>query len=671
MVWKNGLRKLMVSLLIAVCCILPASAARAENLADERVDGLETFREIDEEGNISEYAPEEGDIEQLEPVQPGLLRSAPVQIVNLNVAGNKVIEYVHADKSGLTGYTNGAYGADAAYLGSTSDGKIKFMLAGVTGIVDAAEVQLVDWAQAQSVSFYTVSGGRLIHKITTNLSKTSYGSSLDNGPAPSYLKEGSKYYSYDGHYFYSDGQYAVMLEDYKNDVRTHAVNPGEPYYNYYQFLPLRSITSYTAEELNNIISQKAVRPESKMRGIGSDLVKNQKLYGVNALLTAGIAANESGWGTSSICQSNNNLFGLNAIDSDPSGNASKFSSVSQCIKEFMETWMSKQYMNPKNWKYLGAFLGNKDSGFNVRYASDPYWGEKAASIAYTLDKLGGSRDMNRYTIGLKDQRIQVNVREDSTTKSTVFYKTPFSGNVTFIIRDPQPENGFFEIQSDGVVNTARTGLNGNTGYYESSEMYAYISSGYVHIISEGKGWYEDVSEGDWYYDAVKFVSDFGIMTGLDEVNFGAVDPLSRAQFAVIVWRMAGEEYIPYDGRFSDVSADTWYTNAVSWSSAYHIITGYTNTGRFEPAKSISRQEIAVMLYRFAQAADFDTSQRADLGRYQDSKDITSFAYDAMRWAVGAGIIGGKYNETVLDPLGEAARAECAVMIERFIRKYAM
>ena len=121
-----------------------------------------------------------------------------------------------------------------------------------------------------------------------------------------------------------------MLSDYRNNTRDNSVNPDDPYYNYYQYLPMRSTTSYSSSTLNSMINSK-VSSSSKMYNIGSAIVTNQDTYGVNGLLIAGIAANESAWGTSNICQSKNNLFGLNAVDSSPGTSAYTFASVSACI----------------------------------------------------------------------------------------------------------------------------------------------------------------------------------------------------------------------------------------------------------------------------------------------------------------------------------------------------
>lgn len=664
---KKWIHKLVLVGVLIWGIMLPTMTVKADELSGERSDEQQVLREVDEEGTITEYTGEKGIVEQQKLFRS---RSVSSQIVNLNCRGSAVTEYVNVDGSG-TGYTNGAYGADAAYLGTTEDGKVKFMLSGVIGLVDASLVQVVNWEDAQSVSYYTVTGGRLVHKITTNLSKSGYGSSLDNGAAPAYLIEGERYYSYDGHYFYKENQYDSMLEDYKKDVRSHAVNPSSPYYNYYQYLPLRSVTKYSADELNSMIAQKAVNANSKMRNIGSCLVENQNLYGVNALLVAGIAANESGWGTSSISQAKNNLFGLRAYDTNPGESADQFASIGECIKEFAEIWMSGQYMNPGNWKYSGAFLGNKSCGFNVRYASDPYWGEKAAALAYALDRYGNYADTNAYTLGVKNEATQVNVRQNPTTQSPILYQTPKTGSITVLIRNTVPNHNFYEIQSDGVLNSNRTALESGTGRYDRDRMYCYISESYVSIISEAKQAYRDVSNEGWYYDAVKYVSQRGIMTGLNSNLFGPAENLSRAQFAVIIWRMAGRETVSYNRRFPDVPEGYWFTDAVLWSANAGIIQGYTDTGMFKPSDAISRQEIATMLYRYVKWKQLNVGQTADLGGFEDSERVAPYAVEAVQWAVETGIIQGMVAGRYLNPEGNASRADCAMMIMRLMEKYSL
>ena len=391
------------------------------------------------------------------------------------------------------------------------------MMSGVIGKVKSSDVTLVALSNVKSYSYYYVSGEKLYHRITGNLSQSKYVSNLRYGKAPSYLSQGTNYFSYDGHYFYTN--YTTMISDYTSDSRAHSVNSNNPYFNYYQYLPLRSTTSYSASDLNSTINGK-ISSTSKLKDLGNDFVNNQNTYGVNALLMASIAINESGWGDSSIAKNKNNLFGLNAVDASPSQSANYYSSVSACIKDFAETYMSKKYLNPNGSNYRGAYLGNKASGINVQYASDPYWGEKAANYAYYLGEKLSSKDEYRYTIGIKDPiscmkttpTNNLNIRNRNSTSSSRLYYAANLYGVAFLLKDGNTStNGFYRIQSDPVLKSGRTGINTSTGKYDFANMYAYVSTSYVTIINSGDGSNNNgvtdkrlngvikASDGNWYY----------------------------------------------------------------------------------------------------------------------------------------------------------------------------
>ena len=411
--------KLLICMLFMsmVLTVLPGMRSYAEEaegeavtedsgLQDENSQRLDEVTAMDEDGSIYAIGESDGTVEaDVESAEEGSesdsgiamfsARSISPMVVNFNTKGNAVTNYSD-EVQGISGYTNGAYGADAAYLGTTSDGKIRFMLAGVTGAVDASEVELLSFDSVMdNVSYYTVSGGSLVHYISQNLNSAPV-SALNNGPAPSYLTEGTKYYSYDGHYFYTD--YAVMSADYQNGSNgASALNAGNPFYNYFQFLDMRSSTGYTADTLNSILASAMTNAgidpsSSKLTGTGQAFVENQNTYNVNALLSLSLAVNESGWGTSWICTEKNNIFGLNAVDTSPGLSADSFSSIEDCIREFMADWMADGYLSSSDWRNHGEYLGNKGGGINVSYASDPYWGEKAAAIAWNLDAAGGNLD---------------------------------------------------------------------------------------------------------------------------------------------------------------------------------------------------------------------------------------------------------------------------------------
>ena len=307
----------------------------------ENATGERDVVSVDEKGNVFTVDDEnDGAIhDEIETYA----RTPSVKVVNFraNQAGNAVSGVTTYTEygTGASGYVYGKSGADAAYLGE-ENGKVKFMQSGVVGLVDKSKVQVVNLSSVRTYSNYYADGTSILHRICMNMSISGYGGTTNIGPQQSYMKTGTTYYSYDGHYFYTD--YETMIADYKRNTRKNSVNPNNPYYNYYQYLPLRGLSSYSANELNNIINQHASKA-SKMYNKGSQFVSNQNTYGVNALLMTGVGALESAWGTSSISQQKNNLFGLNAVDSSPGTSADRFSSVNVCIKDFAETYMSKRY----------------------------------------------------------------------------------------------------------------------------------------------------------------------------------------------------------------------------------------------------------------------------------------------------------------------------------------
>lgn len=171
--------------------------------------------------------------------------------------------------------------------------------------------------------------------------------------------------------------------------------------------------------------------------------------------------------------------------------------------------------------------------------------------------------------------------------------------------------------------------------------------------------FTDVSEGDWYYEAVRFVQERGLMNGYSDGRFGPNDPLSRAQFAQILFNKEGRPAVNYPMDFSDVSGEVWYAGAIRWAASQGIVGGY-GSGRFGPDDPITREQLAVMLWRYSgsPAANRELS-------FTDADEISPFALEAMRWAVENGILNG-YGGGRLDPQGQAARAQVAQMLKNLI-----
>ena len=180
--------------------------------------------------------------------------------------------------------------------------------------------------------------------------------------------------------------------------------------------------------------------------------------------------------------------------------------------------------------------------------------------------------------------------------------------------------------------------------------------------------FSDIEKGTWHYEPACYVYQRGIMTGMDEVHFNPSGSVSRAQFAVILHRMNGEGSMSYWNAFPDIEAGTWYTDAVLWANSQGVVKGY-DSGMFGPSDYITREQMATMLYRYAERQGYDVSEKVSYNYFADASRVSGFASDAMQWATGTGIISGKDSGTRIDPQGNTARIECAIMIERFEEKY--
>ena len=350
------------------------------------------------------------------------------------------------------GYVNGNYGADAQYLGTSFDGKkVHFKISGVQAWTDINNVELYSYEDSYMLSTYFVYNGSLIHTISTDLIQGNVNS-IAIGPAPKFLKQDTTYYSYDGHYFYTS---------YKNVVKDKKVNK-EPYYNYYQYIPHRT-TSY----LNNSIydaylSKYGINDESILYNQGDIFFNTQDTYSINASMMYALALNESGLGQSQYAVEYNNLFGHAAIDENPD-NANQYNSLSDCVKQHAYNFLQQGYLNPDDTRYHGSWFGDKASGINVNYASDPYWGEKAASFYYHLDEDGIDQKKNV----VKTIQLSKNLKVYAPNKKDVLY-TYNDGDIVSI-HILKEENGYYKVSSEAPVKNNR--LDTNIKYKNS---YAYI-----------------------------------------------------------------------------------------------------------------------------------------------------------------------------------------------------
>lgn len=172
--------------------------------------------------------------------------------------------------------------------------------------------------------------------------------------------------------------------------------------------------------------------------------------------------------------------------------------------------------------------------------------------------------------------------------------------------------------------------------------------------------FRDVTETAWYYEAVRYVSENGLMNGYSDGRFGSDDNLSRAQLAQILFNREGRPGVNYLLQFGDVPGEAWYTEAVRWATSQGIVGGYGN-GSFGPNDPITREQLAVMLWRYSGSPAATNKEL----HFADMDESSGYALEALRWAVEKGVINGK-SGGILDPRGLATRAETAQILKNFL-----
>ncbi|MDR0916846.1 MAG: S-layer homology domain-containing protein, partial [Oscillospiraceae bacterium] len=218
----------------------------------------------------------------------------------------------------------------------------------------------------------------------------------------------------------------------------------------------------------------------------------------------------------------------------------------------------------------------------------------------------------------------------------------------------------YTLGSDGKLTAI-------TGRYSNGTVEFTVSSLDKFVIGydADAAWdnpYIDVREGDWFYDAVKYVTQNDLMNGVGNSRFAPNANLTRAMLATVLYRLEGEPTITGANPFSDVAAGQWYTNAVIWAERHGIVEGYGN-GKFGPEDNITREQLVTMLWRYAKYKGYDltiNNEQLTINNFADADTVSDYAKDAMRWAVAVGLIQGRTTTTIV-PRGTATRAEVAAI----------
>ena len=174
----------------------------------------------------------------------------------------------------------------------------------------------------------------------------------------------------------------------------------------------------------------------------------------------------------------------------------------------------------------------------------------------------------------------------------------------------------------------------------------------------------DVGAKDWYYDDVQFVVENGLFNGTSNTTFSPNAVMNRAMLVTVLYRLEGEPKVTGSSEFNDVARKQWYTDAVIWATKHEIVNGYGN-GTFGPTDSITREQMATILYRYAQYKNYNVKASNSLTGYSDYTQISAYASQPLKWANAEDLINGR-TRTTLVPRGTATRAEVAAILHRFV-----
>ena len=327
-------------------------------------------------------------------------------------------------------------------------------------------------------------------------------------------------------------------------------------------------------------------------------------------------------------------------------------------------WDSTIFADKGDWvcfkasPYSGYELGSVSvTGRWSNYSYDVHYNNYDG--CYYFKMLGESVDLS---VSFVDGQHRVYVKDVSNGSLTANVNWAAEGDKVYVTAKPSKgyELTWLSVKAaDGTVLKIYEALGENTYYFYMPDQYVTVS-GIFSLISSGLP-FVDVNSGAWYYDAVSFVYNKGIMNGVTSTTFEPNSTITRGMVVTMLWRMAGEPYVS-GGSFSDVASGRYYSTAVAWAAKNGIVDGYSSTV-FGVNDPVTREQFATILYRYAKYMGYSATGSSLTG-YYDANSVSSWARDAMGWAVKNGIITGSGNSR-LNPTGTASRAEVAQMFMSF------
>ena len=267
----------------------------------------------------------------------------------------------------------------------------------------------------------------------------------------------------------------------------------------------------------------------------------------------------------------------------------------------------------------------------------------------------------------------------STQTGNLYYVSSNYTNVALRSEPSVKEGEKIEpLRKDTIINVLQTGINSLTekdgnimwAKVEVNGKTGYISEEYITKVNTKKDTYkvptdtdlpfEDVDSDEWYYSAIKYSYNNKIIMGYNSTTFAPNDNITRGMLVTILYRMEGSPKVSTTSKFPDVKdSSMYYYKAVNWAASNKIVSGY-DTGKFGPDDNITREQLAVILWKYSKYKGKDKDVTADFTKFSDSFKISDYAKKGMNWALGVGVMHGSNGKLL--PQGTATRAEAAAML---------
>ena len=279
--------------------------------------------------------------------------------------------------------------------------------------------------------------------------------------------------------------------------------------------------------------------------------------------------------------------------------------------------------------------------------------------AVTNGSTGGGSSYDYYDIKITKEGNGT-ISPDGGSDSTLSVREWRDQTFTFT-----PDKGY-EV-SDVLVDGKSIGAKASYTFKDVTKDHTlkviFKASSNGHVNPQTGVAFEDVQENNWFVDSVYHAVNNGWFSGTSETTFSPYLSTTRGMIATVLWRMENQPTGTAASIFEDVANGAYYADGVNWAQANSIVGGYGN-GKFGPEDNITREQMAAILYRYAQLKGYDVSKTASLDSFTDASATADYAKAPMAWAVANGLISGKGNG-LLDPRGNATRAEVAAILTRF------